>query len=212
MNKLIQFGSFAAIVVFLLFGCGGSVRSTKSGFLGDYSKFKPAPEGEALVYLNPNKSIGDYSKLMFDPVKIYLTEQAIGKDLDPEAVTELSGYFREEGIKAVEGAYEVVDEPGPGVLRIRAAITDVNTSEPAKNIITTHFIKFSTDVGGASMEAELVDSQTNERIVGFVETRKGRAFLNRKNLITRYGDVKGSLKYWAQLLRERLDAAHEKSK
>lgn len=211
MSKSVLFACPVALVVFLIFGCGGSVKSTKSGFLGDYSKFKPAPEGEALVYLNPNKSIGDYNKLLFDPVTVYLHPDAKGKQIDPETLNELSDYFREEGIEAVEGAYAVVDEPGVGVLRVKAAITDVNTSAPLKNIITTHFIKFSTDVGGASMEAELVDSQTNERVVGFVETRKGRAFLNRKNLITRYGDVKGSLKYWAQLLRERLDAAHGKS-
>lgn len=211
MNKPIQLTIFFVLAIFLVFGCGGSVKSTKSGFLGDYSEFKPAPEGEALVYLNPNKRIGDYNKLLFDPVTIYLHPDAKGKKIDPETLKELSDYFKEEGIKAVEDAYEVVDEPGAGVLRVRAAITDVNTSAPLKNIITTHFIKFSTDVGGASMEAELIDSQTNERIVGFVETRKGRAFLNRKNLITRYGDVKGSLKYWAQLLRERLDDAHGES-
>jgi hypothetical protein len=209
MNKSIQLISIL-MVVFLI-DCGGSVKSTKSGFLGDYSQFKPAPEGEVLVYLNPYKSIGEYDKLMFDPVTIYLHPDAKGKEIDPETLKELSDYFKEEGLKAVEGAYEVVEEPGTGVLRVKAAITDVNTSAPLKNIITTYFVKFSTDVGGASIEAELVDSQTNERIVGFVETRKGRAFLNRKNLITRYGDVKGSLKYWAQLLRDRLDAAHEKS-
>ena len=204
--------SWSVLFLLIVAGCGGSTKVKKSGFLGDYSQFKSSPQDEeALLYVHPTKTIADYDKLMFDHPIVYFHPDAKGKGINPEKLKELTDFWLDEAVKAVEGAYEVVEKPGPGVLRVRAAITEVNTSDPKKNIVTQYVVKMSVDVGGASMEAELVDSQTGERIVGYMASRKGRAFVNYKNLITQYGDTKGALKYWAQNLRERLDEMHGKT-
>ncbi|UCE61917.1 MAG: DUF3313 domain-containing protein, partial [Phycisphaerales bacterium] len=68
--------------------------------------------------------------------------------------------------------YSVVDAPGPGVLRIRAALTDIKKTKPAMNIHPATKLS-GIGLGGASMEAEGLDAQTGERVLAVVDTRAG---------------------------------------
>ncbi len=64
---------------------------------------------------------------------------------------------------------------------------------------------FSTNIleGKATLEAELLDSQTGERLIGYVEKRESSKTYsdNRHNL----GPVVEIFDYWAKKLRQRLD-------
>ena len=65
---------------------------------------------------------------------------------------------------------KVVDERGPGVLRIRIALTDVDRNIPILNVYGCQTI---TGIGGASMEGEALDSMTGEHILSVVTRKKG---------------------------------------
>jgi len=123
-------------------------------------------------------------------------------------------------IDALDDVYPIVDQPGPGVLRIRCALTDLKPGKPGLNAVTTvlpiglalSFTKKAvtgahTNVGQAALEAELLDSQTNERLAAVIDRQAGKKIQVAKG-ITKWGHVKEAFKFWAERLRFVLDEAH----
>ena len=192
----------AALV--MLWGCAGAPQK-QVGFLSDYSHLEPFDDG--LRYIN-FKKLGNYSKFIFDPVAVHFHEEAKGKKTDEETLKQLKNYMHSAIIKAIEAlprSYAVVSKPGPGVARVRVAMTDVDKSSPVLNIIPQTKLT-GVGLGGMSMEGEVVDSQTNEQIGAVIQTQKGK----RLSLagITKWGDAKAVMDDWADRFRKRLDEAH----
>ena len=190
-----------------------------SGFLGDYSQLEPLPKGDGmLVYRSREGVLADYDAFVVEPVLIYFHPEAKGVGIDPAKLAELALFARDELVEALtRGGYRVVDEPGPGVAVIRGAITDVNVSSSGANVGTkaagmavgVGFLIPNVDVGGASMEAEIRDSVSGERLVAVVDSDRGRRFFNLKGM-KKMGDSKKAFKEWAKALRQRLDLVHGK--
>ena len=190
-----------------------------SGFLGDYSDLEPHPDGkDMLVYRKSEGVLGPYDQFLIDPVLIYFHPEAKGVGVDPAKLAELATFFRQAVIEELgKGGYQVLEKPGPGVARVRAAITDVNVSTTGANVATKAagmaagigFLIPNVDVGGASIEVEILDSQSNERLVAVVDAERGRRFFNLKGM-KKVGDAKKAFKGWAKEFRQRLDRVHGK--
>lgn len=195
----------AMAMMFALGACAtdDTSKSSFSGFLGDYSQLKPDPEFDgALRWANPNVTLADYSTFIVDPVVVQFAPNDEGTALSPDELKELTDHFRTEAIAALSEKYTVVDEPGPGVLRIRAAITSVETTVPIMNIHPA--MKLSgLGLGGASMEAEAIDSVSGERIVAIVDSQQGNRMSITEGLQT-LGHAKQVMSYWVERAVENL--------
>ena len=190
----------------VLVGCQAT-KAAHSGFLGDYSKLRPNPEVEdALYYQDPAKSLKDYDKFMIDPVIVHFAPNAEGTAFDPAKLKELTDYAHEEAVAALSKRYRVVDTPGPGVLRIRAALTDIKKTKPAMNIHPATKLS-GLGLGGASMEAEALDSQTGVRVIAVVDTRQGNRLSFGAGL-SELGHAKQVIKHWIERFVKRVDKAH----
>ncbi len=208
-----------AIILAAAAGCAKE-QMKYSGFLGNYPKFQKGPSGGvALVYVKKGADFSKYNKVMFDQVVFYLSKDAKYKDIQPEQMKELADEFARAAVKEMKGAYPIVAEPGPDVLRVRVAITGIEPGNPVKSGITTvvpvglvmSVIKKGTTgsypgVGSASMEAEFLDSSTNERLAAAIDKRPGSKFSG----FTKYGAAKEAFEFWAKRLRVFLDHAHGK--
>jgi len=196
------------IVSVVFIGCSSIMEPTPSGFLGDYSTMQPSKiiKGMSIDRASSEK-LGDYSKFIIDPVEIYLHKDAKAEDIDPKVLQEMADYFRNEVIAKLQEHYTVVEEAGVGVLRIRAAITDVLPNKVALNIHWSTTMA-GLGLGGAAMEAEFVDSQTNERILAVIDSRKGRRTHYKKGL-SKWGHTKDVIEEWVQMLTKRLDELHD---
>ena len=208
-----------AIILAAAAGCAKE-QMKYSGFLGNYPKFQKGPSGGvALIYVKKGTDFSKYNKVMFDQVVFYLKKDAKYKDIRPEDMKELADTFARAAAKEMKGAYPIVREAGPGVLRVRVAITDIEPGNPVKSGITTvvpiglavSIIKKGSTgtypgVGSASMEAEFLDSQTNERLAAAIDKRPGSKFSG----FTKYGSAKEAFEFWAKRLRVFLDQAHGK--
>ena len=119
--------------------------------------------------------------------------------------------------EALGTAYPLVTEPGADVLRIRVAITDIVTSNPAVSGITTVLpvgLAVSvgkkaaggsySGVGGASMEVEFLDSMADERLAAAIDTFNG----SKMSGFSKLGATKDAFEFWANRLRVTLDKAH----
>jgi hypothetical protein len=106
---------------------------------------------------------------------------------------------------AISDKYRIVTTPGPGIAKLRMAITDIKQSKTVQNLMPITKMA-GTGLGGASMEAELVDSQTGVQVAAVVETQSG----NRLSFdgVSKWGDAEAVMKAWAKRFRKRLDEAH----
>ena len=220
----------ALLMVSAVVGCSQAPESTSkklqpgqefSGFLGDYSGLTPNPalEGEVLTYVNPDKmkSLKSYVAMIVDPVEVYVVSDA-DESLIPERAREVvANYFRYALVGAVADAFPVVDSPGPLVLRLRSAIVGVDlggevaplelpavTEKPLERVIVLEKV---------SIEIELLDSETGERIAAAVDgeilgagTEVGAENFSR---LERFNQAKKAFDEWAERVRTFLDAEHE---
>ncbi len=208
------------LLIFILFYLGGCAATQqmksveKSGFLSDYSLLAKGKEGEAqLVYKNPKADFAAYKKVMVDPVTIWLGKDSDLRELEPEERQHLANDLWAKIIKALEQDYEIVRIPGPGVLRIQAAITHAETSTPGLDTLTSLHPATKIVTGGvgmargghpsfvwmASLEAKITDAQTGTLLAAAVDERAGT-----KNVMgswNTWGDVEEAYEYWANRLR-----------
>ncbi|MHC4624654.1 MAG: DUF3313 domain-containing protein [Planctomycetota bacterium] len=196
--------TLAIIVMAVQCGCGPK-KPEMAGFLSDYSKLE-AQSDVSYRYLAPGNPLGRYSKFIIDPVEIYFHEKSKAKGkIKEEDLTDLKNYMHSALVKGIEDRYGIVYRPGSGVARVRVAITDLKKSRIIQNIVPIGKVA-GTGIGGASLEAELVDSQTGEQIGALVESQLGKR-LSLDGYST-WGDAKGVMDRWAKRFRERLDEAH----
>jgi len=139
------------------------LTATPSGFLNDYSKLKPSPHHRNTLYEQSPKLM-TYTKFVVDPVvmlakRINLGRLGDGLDLDTSAM--LAKLARDEVINSLKVNNQIVDQPGPGVARIRSAITGVGALA-ATGSLPSRF-------NAASVEVEIVDSVSGERLAAAIE-------------------------------------------
>ncbi|NCC24620.1 MAG: DUF3313 domain-containing protein [Deltaproteobacteria bacterium] len=206
-HRLMKYGSvFFLVMAACLLTSGCAKPPPQSGFLPDYSALRPDPQDESMRWWE-KKGVDwtRYKKLQIDPVVVYFHPEAKNRQIEPDVLKELTDHFRTTVIEEMEGVYPVVDKPGPDVLRIRAAITDLVPANPVVNVITTVGVFIPLDMGGASMEAMFLDSTTNELLGAVVDARKGAPV--DKDLLagyTTWGHAKAAFRDWAVMLRESL--------
>jgi len=207
------------------------------GFLSDYSKLKPEGGDSDAYALQASPEVGGkYNKVMLDRVKIFFADQSEYKGVDPTDLKALTDYFHHALVKALGSAYPVVTEAGPDVLRLRIAVTNVTANKPAASLVTlavpflwvadagTGVAKGHTGstafVGKASIEAEALDSVSNQQVAAYVETEIPKKYNWTHGLakgVTSYADAystwaytKEAMDIWAKHIRERMDAVHGK--
>lgn len=198
------------------------VKKDYSGFLGSYPAFEPGPEGGVTkVYFKEGVDFSTYNRVMMDHVVFYLSEDAKSKGIQPDTLKELSDVFHEAVIESLKDAYPIVDTPGTDVMRIRLAITELVPGKPGITLVTTAMpggsavkvIKYAATgshsfVGDTAMEAEVLDSLTNERIAAAIDKRSKVKTIKITEGMTKWGETKDVMKFWAKRLRVWLDETH----
>ncbi len=195
-------------LMLIQFGCGPNAV-VKTGFLTDYSRLRKE-SSSALRHIN-KEALARYSNFIVDPVEVHFhrgskaVEHRTKGKLTQRQVSDLTNYLHARIIKAVEGSgNRVVYRPASGVARIRVAITDIDRSTAASLLPQAKLI--GAGIGGASMEAEIVDSVTGEQIGAVVESKMGSRmpFAN----LGEWDAAKQVMDDWAKRFKKRLDEAH----
>jgi hypothetical protein len=150
-------------------------------------------------------SLYSYRKFLIDPVVVHFAPKAKGSAIDPAGLKELTDYFNDNAIKELSKNYQVVGKPGPGVLRIRVAITQISETIPILNIHPGTKLT-GAGLGGASMEAEAIDTISGKRVAAVTETETG----NRLSIVaglSQLGHAKQVIDGWIERFVKRLDEA-----
>ncbi|MBU0469666.1 MAG: DUF3313 domain-containing protein [Candidatus Omnitrophica bacterium] len=194
---------FLSLSIFLtsliIFGCA-SKQLKPAGFLNDYSNVENGKKRGLFIDRSKEANLASYKKLIIAPVVVHFAEDAKGADVEPETLNEFTGFLHDQLSIALKGRFEIVDAPGEGVLLLRTALTDVLSSKVLLNI-AWHTTLAGLGTGGAAMEAEFVDSMTQERVLAIVDSRKG----NRAKYFNGWSKWKHTedvFKKWAKLIYE----------
>ena len=99
-----------------------------SGFLGnDYSLLTPPAAGSdqnaALRYINPNANWASYNKIMIAPVTYWAGDDTKVSAADQQA---LCNYMYTVLVTDLGKTFTIVDQPGPGVIKVSAALEDAS--------------------------------------------------------------------------------------
>lgn len=207
-----------------LTGCSTTRQQTKgtpeeSGFLGDYSQMQKGLADHAnLYYERPNVNWAKYTKVWIEPIELWKSDDPdspMGK-ISPENQQTLIDLLNTSLVNALSTNYTMVDHGGPDVLIIHAAITDAGKSKPVIGAVSSIYLPLKLisygkqaiagtgiGVGSVTIEGELLDGATNERLVAVVDSRSGTEAIRSKFTGT-WGDVEKSFDWWAARLDQRL--------
>jgi hypothetical protein len=175
----------------------------QSGFLSDYSKLEIIDD-DMLQFIS--ESPGDITSFIVDPVVMTFRQPPDEQLFTDEELDELTEYYEKAVIEALseDQGYPIVENPGPGVMRVRIGIRNVEETIGILNI--SIYTKITgVGLGGASFEGEIVDSVTGEQIAAVVRWGTGSRILRAG--ITHMGDAKIAINHWAKDLRAQVDDA-----
>jgi len=171
------------------------------------------------VYARPKANLSLYDKVMLEPIEV-----AFRKDWDPRpggiAISAKEKQDIRDGLARVlrdafshelahSGHYQVVTEPGEGVLRIKAEIRDlyINAPDlPRAGIVRT----YTLSVGEMTLVAELRDAPTGDLIARVFDHKRDpeSVWLELTTRVDNVAAAQRAAASWAQALREQLDSAH----
>jgi hypothetical protein len=185
-----------------------------SGFLTDYSLLQPGKEGQAaLRYVNPNANWSSYTGIYVEPV-VFIGDASA--HVDPKDQEVLSTYYYNALKTHLSTVLPLVDQAGPGVLVVRAALTDVTTATPGLRTISVVVPQarvinaaqsLATDsyafVGSARSEGEIKDGGTDQVLAEAIDGRSGGISLKNAG-VWQWGDAEHAMDYWAELTAKRL--------
>lgn len=186
-------------------------EAPQSGFLGDYSQVIEREGYEAqAVYFDPGAQWQRYDSIQIDTVSLWLNEENHGlSDDDRQMLTDL--LYASLHAK-LEEKFKLVEQAGPNTVRLRAALTQAKGARVAARTISSilppvfvvsTLVGLSSDVaktvGTATIEVEVLDSVTGERLAAAVDERAGtKSILAGKRTFQKWGDVKAACEFWAE--------------
>jgi hypothetical protein len=175
-----------------VFGSALAQDLNSSDFLTDYTQLtKSSDKYMDYTFLAPGApgKMGKYSAVMIDQPEIFVAPNSKYKGMKPDDMKQLADAFRGAMAQSLSTTYMIVDQPGPNVLYVRFAISNVQLKKKkkgllgytpiglvagaAKSAMTSDFTK-KIDLKGLTMEMEILDSNSEEQLAALLETRSGK--------------------------------------
>jgi hypothetical protein len=196
-----------------------SAPETEGFLYGYYQNLQPGPEGGVKMrWLKPGIDFGKYSKVMLDSVIFYFADGSEHKGIDASRMKELADECNQQVFDVLNDTYPIVAEPGPDVVRLRFAITDLKQSRPGLSAVTTVIpvglaisaVKKGaagswTGSGATSVEFMAIDSMTND-VIAVAQDEKKAEFEER---FSKWGSAEEAFGFWAEKIKLFLDSARD---
>jgi hypothetical protein len=173
----------AASLSLLACGSGEPRDVVRSAFLGDASRLEPGKAGDpSRIYIDPAADFFSYERVVIDPVTVWHGHGSSAETLPSAELCELARRLESAIRTRMQGsAFEVVDQPRPGTLRIRAALTEGGRAETKLDLaraqadgpdatgnLSSEALAF---LGRGAFELDLVDAVSGKRLAAAVDDR-----------------------------------------
>jgi hypothetical protein len=132
-----------------------ATRSYQQGFLTDYSLLKPRGDND-WIYLSPDaqRLLAASRGVLIDQPEIHISPASPYTGAKPSTLTAIAEAMRADLTSALnKGGYNVVTEPGPNILMVRVALTDIYLQAKERGILEYTPIGFVIGAGMSAMES-----------------------------------------------------------
>jgi hypothetical protein len=200
---------------------GGQAQATNSGFLPDYSRLEDSKDANGAPlrrWLSPKLTKANYEKMIIDKVSYYPTPKA-SEQVSDQALQDIQDHIDTQLRTVVLAEVPQATDPGPGILRLKVAITAAETT--ATGLKPWQVIPMALVVQGAeaatgkrkrnvvlAIESLVTDSVTNEVLSEAVRNVRGVTLPDSKAQLT-LDVVKSRIDEWAaamaQMVQRRSD-------
>ncbi len=185
---------------------GGCMNAPdETGFLSSYYKLEPAGAG-TLRYVNSDE-LAQYSQFWVQPVEIHLHPGTKDLTSKEQELQQMEDILYNAVVNELSEHYSVVSHGGRGVAKVRMALSDVKQDTLALNVLPATRLT-GIGLGGAAMEAELVDSITGRQIAAVIQTQKSDPIS--LDGLSKWSSAESVIAGWAKHFRQTIDEAHGK--
>jgi hypothetical protein len=166
-------------------------------------------------YVNPAAKWSQYNKVLIDPVTYWGGDSTKLSASDQQM---LVNYFSQQLKEKLGEKFQIVNQPGPGVMKLDVALTDAETATPVMRSISmivpqAHMLanlKYLATgsmpfVGAAQAEAKITDSTSGQILAMAVDKRIGGGSFT-TGFQWQWGDAENAVNHWAELMADRLSA------
>lgn len=224
MNRIIA-KTLCVLTIFAAIGMGLSAPSVAaaaqaSEFLDIHPELKPDPDRPgAMIWLKPGFDRAKYTRVMFEPLSIFVAPDSEYKGFNSDDVNALAAGFRDAVVRTLEPELPVVNVAGSGVLYVRAALTRVKLKKPARGLFgylpIGLIVTAAQDAAGkrisledAVFELEARDAVTGEPLAVIVDSRLATKASGKEELS--WKSIEDTFKFYATRFKSRMLAAREK--
>jgi hypothetical protein len=211
---------FAVCLLVLVTACSVTEQAKMSqvkfsGFLGDYSKLTPTDNSsEALLrYIDPNAPWSSYTAVRLEPVSFWAGTDS---KISLPAQHKLTDYAYQKITAALTArGVHLTDQDGPGVVVVRAALTDASSATPVLRTISVvvpqaRLLSAASSLvtgryaftGSIQTEGEVIDAISGKQVAAWVDKRFGGASIKNAD-VWQWGDAENAIDLWANLLATR---------
>ena len=207
--------------------CGAaSAAGQDIGFLTDYSLLEARKaEFANRVYTVPNltERLNDYKAFLIDQPEIFIAPDSKYKGAKGDQLKLLADTVRLATIERLEaGGYPVVQEPGPGVMYVRFAVSHLYLKKKKRGLLSytpMGFVVHSTmqaairdlwkkiDIVELSLEMEFSDSVTGEILAMGTSPHGMRKSKSQKQDLVTWEELDAVLRTFGERMRCQLDNA-----
>ncbi len=185
-------------VFLLITACISLYACTKTIVTGSFNRVPNTAVEYA--YINEQADFSQYTKLMNGGLEIYYPESETAPD--PADIERIRSYFRDAFAAAIGDDYEVVAEPGPGVLKVSGQVIDMKMTSGGATFDPSGRLRDVVAHGELTFLMEMSDS-----VSGQVLARAGdkSSDISAEEDDATWDDVRRAAEYWAGLFRNWLD-------
>jgi len=198
----------------------GLAATGSSEFLDIHPQLKPDPDRPgALMWQKPGFDRAKYSKVMFEPLSIFIASDSEYKGFTADDATALSSGFRDTVVRVLEPEIPVVSVAGSGVLHVRAALTGVKLKKEKRGLLGYTpigiVVTAAQDAAGkrvslesATLEMEVYDASTGEPLAVIVDSRPKTEAGGKEELS--WKSIEETFRFYATRFKSRMLAARER--
>ncbi len=221
------------VIILLTAGCGKTTSKPQAeivkadqpqvflpGFLGDYSQLQQDEvDPAALVYINPDAKWTSYGSVIVEPVQFWSSDNEVPATDQAVLVSYLFNALSEN----LQKNFNLVDRPGPEVMRVEVAIagapssvqelTSISAMVPQDRVVDAAQSLASVSyahIGSARAECRVTDTATGKRLMAAVFGPEAEVTKTEASQ-WQWSDARKVLDYWAQKIPKRIIDAKSSS-
>jgi Protein of unknown function (DUF3313) len=189
-----------------------------SGFLDDYTRLRPGGPGEMrFVYRDPAARWDAYDQVLFEPVTLWRSGRESLAPVPEGDLLRLARDLQRSVRRQLGKGWTLVNRPGPGVIRVRLAITEARATDPVLDILSTEAtpvrsteshgavdLEMRQFIAAASIEGEITDAQTGQLLAQGIDRRIDHGPLPAD---LTWADLDQFFDFWAERICSRLEHA-----